>query len=84
MFSKLNELEGLNCQKPNGAFYCFPNIKNTNKSSMELQNTLLDKIGVATVSGTSFGKFGEGYIRLSCANSYEAIEEAIFRMKNIF
>ncbi len=84
MFSKLNELKGFNCQKPNGAFYCFPNIKSTNKSSIELQNILLDKIGVATVAGTSFGKFGEGYIRLSCANSSEAIEEAISRMSNIF
>ncbi len=84
MFSKLNELNGLNCQKPNGAFYCFPNIKSTNKNSLDLQNILLDKIGVATVAGTSFGKFGEGYIRLSCANSHEAIEEAISRMKNIF
>jgi aspartate aminotransferase len=51
---------------------------------LDLQNILLDKIGVATVAGTSFGKFGEGYIRLSCANSHEAIEEAISRMKNIF
>tara|TARA_B100001057_G_scaffold296718_1_gene296938 strand:+ start:212 stop:367 length:156 start_codon:yes stop_codon:yes gene_type:complete len=51
---------------------------------MEIQNLLLDKIGVATVAGTSFGEYGEGYIRLSCANSDEAIEEAIFRMENIF
>ena len=84
MFTKLNEVEGINCQKPNGAFYCFPNISNTNKNSMEVQNLLLDKIGVATVAGTSFGKYGENYIRLSCANSNEAIEEAISRMKNIF
>ena len=84
MFKKLNEVKGLNCQKPNGAFYCFPNISDTNKNSMEVQNLLLDKIGVATVAGTSFGKYGENYIRLSCANSNEAIEEAISRMKNIF
>ena len=84
MFTKLNEVKGLNCQKPNGAFYCFPNISDTNKNSMEVQNLLLDKIGVATVAGTSFGKYGENYIRLSCANSNEAIEEAISRMKNIF
>ena len=83
MFTKLNEVKGINCQKPNGAFYCFPNISNTNKTSMEVQTLLLDKIGVATVAGTSFGKYGENYIRLSCANSNEAIEEAIFRMKNI-
>ena len=84
MYTKLNEVKGLNCQKPNGAFYCFPNISNTNKNSMEVQNLLLDEIGVATVAGTSFGKYGEGYIRLSCANSNEAIEEAISRMQNIF
>ena len=84
MFTKLNEVKGLKCQKPNGAFYCFPNISDTNKNSMEVQNLLLDKIGVATVAGTSFGKYGENYIRLSCANSNDAIEEAISRMKNIF
>ena len=84
MYTQLNEIEGFNCQKPKGAFYCFPNITGTNKNATEIQNVLLDQIGVATVAGTSFGKFGEGYIRLSCANSEEAIEEAILRMKNIF
>ena len=84
MYTQLNEIEGFNCQKPKGAFYCFPNITGTNKNATEIQNILLDKIGVATVAGTSFGKFGEGYIRLSCANSEEAIEEAVLRMKTIF
>ena len=84
MYTQLNEIEGFNCQKPKGAFYCFPNITKTNKNATEIQNILLDQIGVATVAGTSFGKFGEGYIRLSCANSEEAIEEAILRMKTIF
>jgi aspartate/methionine/tyrosine aminotransferase len=84
MYTQLNEIEGFTCQKPKGAFYCFPNITETNKSATEIQNILLDQIGVATVAGTSFGKFGEGYIRLSCANSEEAIEEAILRMKTIF
>jgi len=84
MYTQLNEIEGFNCQKPKGAFYCFPNITRTNKNATEIQNILLDQIGVATVAGTSFGKFGEGYIRLSCANSEEAIEEAILRMKTIF
>jgi len=83
MYTQLNEIEGFNCQKPKGAFYCFPNITGTNKNATEIQNILLDKIGVATVAGTSFGKFGEGYIRLSCAHSEEAIEEAILRMKTI-
>ena len=84
MYTQLNEIEGFTCQKPKGAFYCFPNITGTNKSATEIQNILLDQIGVATVAGTSFGKFGEGYIRLSCANSKEAIEEAILRIKTIF
>jgi len=84
MFAKLNDLKGFKCQKPSGAFYCFPNINGTNKNSTEIQNILLDELGVATVAGTSFGKFGEGYIRLSCANSLEAIEEAVSRMKTIF
>jgi len=84
MYTQLNEIDGFNCQKPKGAFYCFPNITGTNKNATEIQNILLDQIGVATVAGTSFGKFGEGYIRLSCANSEEAIEEAILRMKTIF
>lgn len=83
MYTQLNEIEGFTCQKPKGAFYCFPNITGTNKSATEIQNILLDQIGVATVAGTSFGKFGEGYIRLSCANSEEAIEEAILRIKTI-
>ena len=84
MYTQLNEIEGFTCQKPKGAFYCFPNITGTNKSATEIQNILLDEIGVATVAGTSFGKFGEGYIRLSCANSEEAIEEAILRIKTTF
>ena len=84
MHKKLNEINGFNCQEPNGAFYCFPNIENTYKSSTAIQNLLLDKIGVATVAGTSFGKYGEGFIRLSCANSDAAIEEAIDRIKSIF
>ena len=84
MFAKLNDLKGFKCQKPSGAFYCFPNINGTNKNATEIQNILLDELGVATVAGTSFGQFGEGYIRLSCANSLEAIEEAVSRMKTIF
>ena len=80
----INEINGFNCQEPNGAFYCFPNIEKTNKSSTVIQNLLLDKIGVATVAGTSFGEYGEGFIRLSCANSDAAIEEAIDRIKSIF
>jgi aspartate/methionine/tyrosine aminotransferase len=84
MQKRLNEIEGFNCQEPNGAFYCFPSIIGTNKTSTEVQNKLLDEIGVATVAGPSFGQYGEGFLRLSCANSDEAIEEAIARIRNIF
>ena len=83
MHTKLNEVQGFNCQKPNGAFYCFPNITGTGKSSSFIQNLLLDQAGVATVAGTSFGKYGEGFIRLSCASSDKSIEEALSRIKNL-
>ena len=59
-------------------------LKHIKKTSIEVQNKLLDEIGVATVAGSSFGKYGEGFLRLSCANSDEAIEEAITRIRNIF
>jgi aspartate/methionine/tyrosine aminotransferase len=84
MQNSLNKIEGFSCQKPNGAFYCFPNITGTNKTSTEVQNLLLDKLGVATVAGPSFGEYGEGFLRLSCASSDESIEEATMRIKSIF
>ena len=84
MYTKLNEINGFVCQKPNGAFYCFPNISGTGKSSTEIQDLLLENLGVATVAGTSFGKYGEGYVRFSCASSDTAIEEAISRIKDFF
>ena len=84
MYKKLNEIKGFSCQKPNGAFYCFPNITKTGKNSTEMQNFLLENLGVATVAGTSFGKYGEDYVRFSCANSDTAIEEAISRIKEFF
>jgi aspartate/methionine/tyrosine aminotransferase len=68
---------------PGGAFYTFPNITGTGKSSRELQDLFLEKAGVATVSGTSFGEFGEGYLRFSYANSTENIREAVQRMKDV-
>ena len=84
MQTNLNKIKGFNCQEPNGAFYCFPNITGTKRTSTEIQNLLLEDTGVATVAGTSFGQYGEGFLRLSCANSNEAIEEALARIKNIF
>ncbi len=77
----LNGLPGIRCLKPKGAFYVFPNITGTGKSSKFLEDYFLEEAGVAVLSGTSFGEFGEGYLRLSYANSVENIEEAIRRMR---
>ena len=76
----LNQLPGITCVDPGGAFYVFPNITGTGMSARELQDKLLVEAGVATVAGTSFGEFGEGYIRFSYANSVENIERAIGRV----
>jgi len=76
----LNKLPGIKCLKPKGAFYVFPNIQGTDKSSSFLENYFLNEAGVATLSGTAFGKYGEGYLRLSYANSLQNIEKALNRM----
>ncbi|MGE8940715.1 pyridoxal phosphate-dependent aminotransferase [Leptospira interrogans] len=76
----LNQLPGFTCVNPGGAFYAFPNITGTGMTAKELQNKMLEKAGVATVAGTSFGVFGEGYIRFSYANSIENIRTAIQRI----
>jgi len=78
----LNQITGFICQKPQGAFYAFPNIKGTGMTSNKLANLLLEKAGVALLPGSSFGKFGEGYLRLSYANSIENIKEGIQRIKS--
>lgn len=75
----LNALPGVSCLKPRGAFYVFPNIRETGLSSKQLETRLLDEAGVACLSGTSFGKHGDGYLRFSYANSVANIEEALKR-----
>ena len=77
----LNSLPGISCQKPQGAFYVFPNIKATGKTSDEFANWALEEAGVALLPGTSFGAYGEGYLRLSYANSIENIEKAIEKLR---
>ena len=77
----LNALPGVRCANPGGAFYTFPNIADTGYDARTFQSELLDKAGVATIAGTSFGAFGENYVRLSYANSLEAIQEAIERIR---
>lgn len=79
----LNSVPGFSCVMPHGAFYAFPNITKTGYKSKELEEHLLFKGGVAALSGTSFGAFGEGYIRFSYANSRENIKEAIKRIKSV-
>jgi len=81
IISGLNNISGISCRTPKGAFYVFPNIKGTNMSSNELETYLLEKAGVATLAGTSFGHQGEGYLRISYANSKQNIEEALERIK---
>ncbi len=76
----LNTLPGFRCPLPEGAFYAFPNITGTGLSSKDLADKLLNEAGVACLSGTSFGKFGEGYLRFSYANSFENLMEAVRRM----
>ena len=80
---ELNGLPGFRCADAAGAFYAFPNIEGTGLSSREAQNRFLEEAGVATVSGTSFGAWGEGYLRFSYANSAENILEAIGRIRRL-
>ena len=75
-----NSIPGLSCPKPEGAFYVMPNITKTGLNSREMENILLEELKIATVAGTSFGSFGEGYIRLSYANSQENILKALERI----
>jgi aspartate/methionine/tyrosine aminotransferase len=77
----LNEIPGFSCTLPAGAFYAFPNVKNTGVPSRELANMLLNDAGVACLSGTAFGSYGDGYLRFSYANSLENIEEALSRVR---
>jgi len=76
----LNKLPGVSCVTPKGAFYAFPNIKRTGWKAKDLANTLLNETGVVTIGGPDFGVLGEGYLRLSYANSTENILKALDRM----
>ena len=76
----LNELPGVRCLEPDGAFYVFPNITATGISSTVLADRLLQEAGVACLSGTAFGQYGEGYLRFSYANSLDNIQLALERI----
>lgn len=79
----LNRIPGINCKKPQGAFYVFPNIKGTGMTSNALANLILEKAGVALLPGSSFGNYGEGYLRLSYATSIPVIEEGLARIRKV-
>src|SRR5580704_2855590 len=77
----LNTLPGFRCPIPGGAFYAFPNIEGTGWTSKDLADALLQKAGVACLSGTAFGAYGDGYLRFSIANSYEKLMDAVERIR---
>jgi len=79
----LNAIPGITCRKPQGAFYAFPNIKGTGMTSDDLANKILEEAGVALLPGSSFGKFGEGYLRLSYAASIPDIEKGLERIGTV-
>jgi aspartate/methionine/tyrosine aminotransferase len=81
---RLNSIRGVRCAEPDGAFYVFPNIEGTGMTSREAADYLLYGAGVAALSGTAFGKNGEGYLRLAYANSYDNLQTALDRMKTAF
>jgi aspartate aminotransferase len=77
----LNRIPGFSCRMPHGAFYVFANTTGTGWQSKPLADALLDEAGVAALSGTSFGQYGEGYLRFSVANSVEKLSEALARIE---
>ena len=80
----LNQLPGVSCVLPPGAFYAFPNVRRTGRSSAEVAERLLSEAGVAVLPGTAFGAHGEGYLRLSYANSEKNLRVALERMRPVF
>jgi aspartate/methionine/tyrosine aminotransferase len=76
----LNKIKGFSCRLPKGAFYVFPNITKTGWKSKKLADALLDDAGIAGLSGTAFGAYGEGYLRFSVANSLENLNKALERI----
>ena len=81
MVEGLNALPGVSCITPKGAFYAFPNIKQTGWKAKKLASALLEESGVALIGGPDFGVLGEGYVRLSYANSEENILRALERIE---
>jgi aspartate aminotransferase len=84
LVERVNAIPGVHAQKPQGAFYVFPNVKSFGISSREIQRRLLDEEGVAVLAGTDFGPAGDGYIRLCYATSMEVIERAMEKIAGFF
>ena len=82
--AELNKVPGFRCRLPQGAFYAFPNITGTGMTSGQVQDRLLSEVDIAVVSGSSFGIFGEGYIRISYAASMAELSEAMERIQKLF
>lgn len=80
--ARLTEMPGVKVVKPEGAFYAFPSIKETGKTSQEVADYLLNEASVALVPGSAFGRSGEGYLRISYATSYEQLEEGLYKMES--
>jgi aspartate/methionine/tyrosine aminotransferase len=83
MVAGLNQIPGFRCALPAGAFYAFPNVTGTGLSSKALADLLLNEAGVACLSGTAFGEYGDGYLRFSAANSLANIVDAVGRIKAV-
>jgi aspartate/methionine/tyrosine aminotransferase len=79
----LGRIEGVDCLLPKGAFYVFPDIRGLGQSSRDVARRLLDEYGVAALSGTAFGEYGEGHIRFSYANSIANIDKALDRFSSL-
>ena len=82
LVSELNKIGNIQCKQPGGAFYVFPKIKKENMNSIEISRYLLEKKFVATVPGSSFGKNGEGFLRVSYASTIENLEKFIVCLKD--
>jgi aspartate/methionine/tyrosine aminotransferase len=83
VYKGINEIPGLRCNKPEGAFYSFPNITDTGLTSREYADYLLREADVAVLPGTAFGEYGEGYVRISFANSEANLTEAMKRIRKV-
>ena len=82
LVGELNKIENIQCKQPGGAFYVFPKIKKGNMNSVEISKYLLEQKFIATVPGSSFGKNGEGFLRISYASTFENLEKFIVSLKD--